>query len=56
MSTVCSPEMATISMEFAATMASAASAGADRLRTRRTSAAGRTTVGRPRLRNHRSAA
>ena len=56
MSMVCMPEIFTTMIEFNANTAIAASAGADRLHTRRTSAPGRSTAGSPRARNQRSAA
>ena len=56
MSMVCLPLIATTRMELAMNTAKAASAGADRGHSRRTSAPGRSTAGRPRSRNHRSAA
>jgi succinate dehydrogenase / fumarate reductase flavoprotein subunit len=56
MSMVCSPARATIAIEVAAITARPASAGAERLHTRRSSAEGRTTAGRPCARNQCSAA
>src|SRR4051812_39024841 len=56
MSMVCLPVITTMRTEKAMPTAKAANAGADRGHSLRTSAPGRNTVGRPRSRNHRSAA
>ncbi len=55
MSMVCLPVIKTMMIENAIITANAARAGADRDHTRRTSAPGRSTDGRPRSRNHCSA-
>ena len=56
MSMVCLPVVATTSAELAMKTANPASTGAERGHSRRTSAPGRNTAGRPRSRNHASAA
>ena len=56
MLTVCLPVTSTTTAELSMNTANAASAGADRGHSRRTSRPGRSTAGSPRSRNHLSAA
>ena len=56
MSIVCLPVTVTTTIENAIVTAKAASAGTDLNQTRRTRVPGRSTAGRPRWRNQRSAA